>query len=199
MTSTWNYKIPRLAGSGFKSNTVTDLEHPRIGIYCEGIDGARHDLFLVGSFTVSDEVLRQSEVVHWSWESTYVTGNRYVIRLRRQAGAHAPTYLVDDEVWDPEAERKTFLDLCEEDIDGAAVAEQQARMEHANQIMRSMPDLRCRAHVAAGIHCRVKVDARNERTQDLLTLLWQEGIREVSLNAFGLAYRRVASHNSANR
>ncbi|MFC7503208.1 hypothetical protein ACOACQ_17710 [Nocardioides sp. CPCC 206347] len=196
-SSNWDYKVPRLAGSGFKSNVVTDLDHPTIGVYCEGIEGARHDLFLVGSFSVSGAVLEQNGTVHWGWNASYVTGDGYVIYLRRQAGAHAPTYLVDDQVWDADAERKKLLALGD-DLFGKAHADQSARMDHANEVMRSMPNLLCRAHITHGKRCRMKTDARNERVQDVLTWLWQQGFREVSLESIGLAYRSVASHIPAD-
>lgn len=148
----WNYKVPRFAGSrweaeGFKAIGDGSPEDPRIGIFCD-ING--HEDFLIGMCRRVEE----GSVSWWESWSTYPTGEGQLIELH--ASSDIPSSLILND--------KPRPDTIPSDTDTSTE--------------RTRYKLRCRT-------CRNRRAFNFESLQVPLTMLWDGGIREISLQ--GLA------------
>jgi hypothetical protein len=180
MTPAWTYKVPVLRQSRWANLsgplTSTDLEWPRVGVYC---DAPSHEsIWLVGSFVVGE--------AGWRWESKYPTGDGHLIHLHWDANKDSDTdpstqFLVDDRPHDPEADAaalESAVDSGDYDEMRRVLDEQ----DRARAVMRSRPVLECKS-------CGDRVIARADRVNAALQMIWAGGVREISLNA---ARRRLA-------
>lgn len=175
--TTWNFLIPRLAGSPWDKPGAlysTDLGWPTVGIYCP------HDPapWLLGSFAVSPEVLEQRQEVYWGWRRDFVTGDGHLIRLGRNSTRGATQSLVGNDLHDAEALQRAFTRALEEHGPLAPeTTEVMAKLEASDRDLRQRIPLECGT-------CRLSRVFRSDTIQKVLTTFWQAGIREVPLATF---------------
>jgi len=175
--SNWKYLVPKLAGSQWDTRGPvysTDLDWPTVGIYCP------HDPapWLLGSFSISPEVLEQRDEAYWGWRRDFVTGDGHVIQLGRNSTRSATQSLVGNEVHDADALNAAFARALE--LHGPLApetAEAMSKLEAADQGLRQRIPLECG-------YCRLSRVFRSDRVQRVLTTFWQAGIREVPLTSF---------------
>lgn len=179
----WDYLVPKYYGSPWEDRSgnsayVTDLEWPRIGIYCP------HDPlpWLFGSFSLSAEVLRQTDEPYWGWDREFATGDAHLIKMGRQSGDNAFQSLVGNDVHDDDQANDALNRAIEEHGFGSAQAAE--ALEKANT---ARENLRSRVVMRCGI-CSLSRAFRMEKVQKIVTVYWQIGRLEVPLEEFA---RRV--------
>lgn len=181
--SDWKYLVPRLHGSPWDARGPlysTDLEQARVGIYCPHEPSP----WLLGSFTLSPEVLVQRGETYWGWERDFVTGDGYVIKLGRNSKRAATQSLVGDALHDADALKIAFRRALEEHGPLAPqTIEAMSKIEGADQ------ELRLRIPLECGF-CHLSRVFRSDRVQGVVSAFWQAGIREVPLGTFAAAIDR---------
>lgn len=175
----YKYIVPTYFGSpwdkGARGVYSAEVEWPRVGIYCR----QGHDLWLVGSFTVSHEVLKQRDEIYWGWDSAYMTGDGYLIRLGQQSGAGQSQEIVGDELRDREQEARdqsrALELLATGDLEQALPLME--RQTNADAEVRLRIPLTCR-------ECGYQRVFRSDKIQGVVSKFWEFGIREVGLREF---------------
>lgn len=184
MAADWDFVVPRFFDSPWyraghqRSVFSTNLDLPNVGVFCP------HDPhpWLLGSFEVSEEVYRQTGKVHWAWVPEFVTGDGYVIHLRRQSARRHMQYLVDDRPHDSQALAAELTEALKEH--GPLSAEAQAlseQMGRASQSIRGRIVMECEL-------CDLRRVFRSENVQAPVAMLWQLGRRELTLEAFSKVF-----------
>lgn len=168
--TSWDYLVPRFDASPWSgmSVRVADPAWPTVAVYCP------HDPvpWLLGSFTCD------ADSKYWGWSRDYPTGDGHIISLGRRSGSHGRQYLdQSDQPIDRTAERQALRDAT-----GSQDAEQNYRRWAG-------ADARVRLRLTCGV-CALDSVFRSERVQPLVSILWANGIREVTLTAFA---RRVSN------
>lgn len=186
-TPAWNYLIPKYYGSPWqnkynRTNYSADLDHPTVGIYCCRDEPMP---WLCGSFSVSSAVWEKKQEVFWGWRRDYLTGDGHMITLGRgqmAAGGSPEQSIVDDRPW----VREDAHDRLTAAIRDHGILSSQATAVH-DELRHADATLRLRIPVRCGI-CGLARTFRSDTVQDIVTRLWQVGIREIDLLTFA---RRV--------
>lgn len=179
----WKYLVPKLAGSTWDARGPlywTDVDEPRVGIYC----AHEPSPWLLGSFTISSEVVEQRGETYWGWQRDFVTGDGYVIKLGRKSARAATQSLVGDEVHDADALNAAFRrSLDQRGPLAPETVEAMSKIEAAKQGLRLRIPLEC------GL-CRFSRVFRSDRCQIVVSAFWRAGVREVQLKTFAAAIDR---------
>lgn len=175
----WDYRVPKLTGSRWyregESRTVYDPDWPLIGVFC---DARSHDLWLLGSFTVSARVTTELRQSSWAWQTRYPTGDGFLLQLARHAASvdGGTQYLVDDEVYDRDADQRKLEALADSgDFEKMqALGDQIARKDAA---VRARTAIKCKS-------CGDRVVTNPASVQAPLLQKWRSGVRELSITEF---------------
>lgn len=152
----WNYLVPDLADSPWWDYQMhrVNLNEPHINIFCDR--GHRNDPWLIGCFRVSSAVVQQRNEILWTWEREYVTGDGNMIQLGRHTEAEGTQRLIGDSPATSEA-------ITESQLAG-----------ESEQVRLRVGDMRCN-------ECGYNRRFRSESVQDILSMFWNIGYREVRL------------------
>jgi len=179
----WPYLVPNYFSSAWNnpaaqggSLTSSDLDWPRIGVYCP------HESrpWLVGSLVLSGAVLAQRNESLWGWEKTFITGDGYLIRLEANRRSSAVQSVVDDAPYSREDERH----LLGQHMDADQARKLLERIDHANATMRTRFVFDC------GV-CRAPRIFRSDSVQQVASAFWEAGTREVTISLLAEAVKRT--------
>ncbi|WP_297625687.1 hypothetical protein [Nocardioides sp.] len=137
----------------------------------------QHDLWLLGSFTLSAEVLEQRGERYWAWESKFLTGDGYLIPLT--SSADEIQQIVRDKPRDSRAERDA-AQRAREALEYGDFERAAGEME-ASEVAQA--ETRLRIKLVCG-ECRRPRTLRSDSVQPIVGKLWEVGVKELGFTTF---------------